>query len=67
MQNQDRAQGTEEYEYLIVEEGDRFQTPQVQVENIVDDIAEMLEDKKYTKETKEVMVALLSKLGEVIW
>jgi hypothetical protein len=66
MQNQDRAQGTEEYEYLIVEEGDRFQTPQVQVENIVDDIAEMLEDKKYTKETKEVMVALLSKLGEVI-
>jgi hypothetical protein len=66
MQNQDRAQGTEEYEYLIVEEGNRFQTPQVQVENIVDDIAEMLEDKKYTKETKEIMVALLSKLGEVI-
>jgi hypothetical protein len=66
MQNQDRAQGTEEYEYLIVKEGDRFQTPQVQVENIVDDIAEMLEDKKYTKETKEIMVALLSKLGEVI-
>jgi hypothetical protein len=32
----------------------------------VDDIAEMLEDKKYTKETKEIMVALLSKLGEVI-
>jgi hypothetical protein len=66
MQNQDRAQGTGEYEYLIVKEGDRFQTPQVQVENIVDDIAEMLEDKKYTKETKEIMVALLSKLGEVI-
>jgi hypothetical protein len=66
MQNQDRAQGKGEYEYLIVKEGDRFQTPQVQVENIVDDIAEMLEDKKYTKETKEIMVALLSKLGEVI-
>jgi hypothetical protein len=67
MQNQDWAQGKGEYEYLIVKEGDRFQTPQVQVENIVDDIAEMLEDKKYTKETKEIMVALLSKLGEVIW